>query len=64
MVTPKPRGLIDFFRNLLWLKKLMIFEQILMQILRAYVNIWSKNLRRNMPKMAILLPNGVSKEVY
>lgn len=32
----------------------MIFEQIYRQILRAYVNIWSKNLRIKMPKMAIL----------
>jgi hypothetical protein len=46
---------LDLFRNSLWLRKLMIFEQIYWQILRAYGNIWSKNLTINMPKIAILL---------
>ena len=47
-------SILDFFRNSLCLRKLMIFEQIYRQILRAYVNIWSKNLTIKMPKMAIL----------
>ncbi len=46
--------IIDLFRNSLCLKKLKIFEQIFRKILRAYVNIWSKNFAKKMPKMAIL----------
>jgi len=46
--------LIDFFRNSLLLRKLMIFEQIDRQIFPPYVNIWWKNLTIKMPKMAIL----------
>jgi hypothetical protein len=45
---------LDLFQSLLCLKKLMIFEQIYRQILRAYVSIWSKNLSMKLPKRAIL----------
>jgi hypothetical protein len=46
---------IDLFQNLLCLKKLMIFEQIYRQILRAYMyTILSKNLSTKLPKRAIL----------
>ena len=43
--------LLDFFRNSLFLKKLAIFDQIL----KTYVNIWSKNLGRKRSKRAILI---------
>ena len=45
---------IDFFQNSLCLKKLMIFERIYYQILKAYVYIWSKNLVIKPPKRPIL----------
>lgn len=45
---------IEIFRNLLCLKKLIIFEQIFWKILRAYVSIRS-NSTRKMLKSAIFL---------
>ena len=36
------------------MKKLVFFEQVYGYILRAYVNIWSKNVTIKMPKQAIL----------
>jgi hypothetical protein len=40
------------------------FEQIYHQILKAYVNIWSKNLVINMSKMAILVTIQVWPWLY
>src|SRR3989338_3050299 len=45
--------IVDFFRNWLCLKKIMIFECLSQQILSAYACIWTKNLLGKTPKRAI-----------
>lgn len=47
--------LTDFSRNLPCMRKFMVFDQIYQKILRAYVNICSKNFQIKMPKIEILI---------